>query len=62
VSLRARLERVEARAGKGAGPIVIVFQDADGGWRDARGEPIEGRDVPPDALVIAVVRRPDGPQ
>ena len=56
----ARVRRLEAEAGAGSAPLVVVFEGPDGVRRDpATGEPAT---PPPGAQVIVFTTRPDGPQ
>ncbi len=63
MSQASRIGRLEAKQGTDARPIVIVLQDADGGWYGLdTGERVEPEAVPANARVIVFAVREDGPQ
>ena len=62
MTLASRIRRLEAAAGRGEEPLLIVFAEADGRWRDAAGERVNPADLPANARVIVISVRDDGPQ
>ncbi len=64
MSLESRVQRLEARAKAGTevGPIVFVFEAADGGWTTYDGERVERAALPANALVVVFRRYEGGPE
>jgi hypothetical protein len=62
MSLASRVQRLEAKAGTGKAPLLIVYEDEDGEWTTSEGERVERDDVPANAQVVVIGLRPDGPQ
>ncbi len=58
----SRVQRLEAKAGTEEGPIVIVFEAADGGWTTQDGERVARAELPANAQVIVFRLYNGGPE
>ena len=62
MSLESRVQRLEAKAGTEEGPIVFVFEAADGSWTTREGERVERAELPANASVVVFRLYNGGPE